>query len=442
MSLNADIVQNSIEQFHQFEKTINGASKTALHKRRKGAIELLEQLGLPDKKTENYKYTPITNRLKRAFSLEFNRPESHLNSINIDEEVFIPSLEANNIVLVNGRFSESLSNYSKETQQIDILDFEQACVQHAQLIDQHFGQYANTGNDAFTALNTAFAQDGCFILIKENTKIEKPIVIHHVSTDGDNAIQPRILVICEKNAQATIIEDFVSLDTTATFTNSVTEVVIYKDVVLNYYKLQLRNKGEYHVGNTHIHQAQSSTVNATTVTVAGTMTRNNLNIVIDDEHCEANMYGLYIASDDQHIDNQTMVDHKKANAYSNELYKGVMNDTSTGVFNGKIFVRQDAQKTNAFQSNKNILLSDNATINTKPQLEIWADDVKCSHGATTGQLDYEQMFYLRSRGIGKDEARALLLYAFSTDILDNIKIEALNNYIDASIKTALKSQQS
>ena len=199
---------------------------------------------------------------------------------------------------------------------------------------------------------------------------------------------------------------------------------------VNYYKLQNQNNKSYHIDNTFISQSRDSVVQTYTFTLEGKIIRNNLNYILQEENCEAHMFGLYVAREEGHIDNHTSVDHKVANCYSNEIYKGILDDNSKGVFNGKIFVRQDAQKTNAFQTNKNILLTDTASINTKPQLEIWADDVSCSHGCTTGQLDEEQLFYLRSRGISKSSAKAMLLHAFVNDVLDKINIPFLHDFIN------------
>jgi Fe-S cluster assembly protein SufD len=205
---------------------------------------------------------------------------------------------------------------------------------------------------------------------------------------------------------------------------------LVSNAFFNYYKLQNQNNTSFHIDNTFIAQRRDSKVQAFTISLEGKMVRNNLNFQLEEENTEAHMFGLYVAHGDTHIDNHTVVDHKVANCYSNEIYKGILDDNSKGVFNGKIFVQPDAQKTNAFQSNKNILLSDTATINTKPQLEIWADDVSCSHGCTTGQLDEEQLFYLRSRGIGKSKATAMLLHAFVNDVLDKIELDFLHDFVN------------
>lgn len=436
MTTKSDFVESSVAQFDAFEKSLNGSSRTSFHQRRKEALANFEALGMPTRKTENYKYTPITNRLNRTFDLVFEEKPGTIDAATLND-VKIDGLDAYEVVMINGQYDAALSNI--ENAPVEILDLATAYERHGTLIDEHFAQYANDKEDAFTALNTAFARDGVFIHLTANTHLEKPVVIYTINTESADqaAVQPRHLVLADKNTQATIIEDFIQLGNQPGFTNSVIELIVDRDAVINYYKLQLRCDQAYHVGNTHVFQKASSTVSCFTMTLSGQLVRNNLNIILDDEHCEANMNGLYLLKGDQHVDNQTMVDHRKPNSYSNELYKGIAGDQSTGVFNGKIYVRQDAQKTNAFQSNNNIVLTDEANINTKPQLEIWADDVKCSHGATTGQLDSEQVFYLRSRGIGEEEAKSMLLYAFAYEVIEDIKNEALKAYIDQYIKAQL-----
>jgi Fe-S cluster assembly protein SufD len=268
--------------------------------------------------------------------------------------------------------------------------------------------------------------------VQKNKTIEKPILIHYTSSAHpvSSSIQSRNLVIVEQGAKANIVESFSSESEIEMFRNHVSEVVVGANAFVNYYKLQNQNKATYLIDNTYISQYRDSKVQAFTVSLEGKIIRNNLNFLLEDENSEAHMFGLYVAHEDTHIDNHTSVDHKFPNCFSNEIYKGILDDHSKGVFNGKIFVQQDAQKTNAFQSNKNILLSDTATINTKPQLEIWADDVSCSHGCTTGQLDEEQLFYLRSRGISESKAKAMLLHAFVNDVIDEIEVSFLHDFIN------------
>lgn len=283
--------------------------------------------------------------------------------------------------------------------------------------------------------------NGAFIEVADKVVVDKPIVLYFVgdSSAAKLSYQIRNLVVAGKFAEATVIEKFDTIGDNESFTNVVNEFSVDRNANVRYFKIENDSDQAYHVSNTHASQEGSSTFTANTIALNGAMVRNNLNIRLDGEGCESHMNGLYVLKGKTHVDNHTVVDHVKPNSYSNELYKGIMDDKSRGVFNGKIFVRQDAQKTNAFQSNKNVLLSDNATINTKPQLEIWADDVKCSHGCTTGQLDQDALFYLQARGIQKDKARAILLKAFASDVLENIDNEAIKDYLEAIITERLEA---
>jgi len=288
-------------------------------------------------------------------------------------------------------------------------------------------------------MNSAFWQDGVFVKVPANTKVEKPVFILHINDaeKSQSVCHTRLLVVVEDGGSLTLIERSASIGANNIFHTFAEEIVINKNASLDYIKIQ-NDEGKLHqVANTLIHQSEKSHLNTFTLTLNGSLIRNNFNIAIDGENCESHFYGLYLLNGNTIADNHTVVDHIKPNSFSNEMYKGVMDGNSKGVFNGKIFVRPNAQKTNAFQSNRNILLTDTATINTKPQLEIWADDVKCSHGCTSGQLDEEALFYLRSRGIPMKEAKAMLLYAFAAETLEPIKNTELKNYLDGLISQRL-----
>ncbi len=439
---NINLQRYFLDRFKTLESGLNGLAKTPFHQVRKKAIQSLEEIGFPEKNTETYKYTPITRAINKGINLSGSPVTTSLSADKINDFNF-DGIDAYHIVFLNGKFSTEHSTIDELVKGLQISDFKTAYASDPSIIEAHFGKYADFKTDAFTALNTAFSEDGLFVKVAKNVIVDKPIIINFIATatNSTEAIQPRNLIIAEENSQVSIVENYVSIGESNTLTNAVSELVIDAHAIVDFYKLEVEGKNAYHVGNTQAYQRDNSTFNTTTISLEGSMIRNNLNVVLDGEHCETNMNGLYLLDGDQHIDNQTMVDHKKPNSYSNELYKGVLAGKATGVFNGKIFVRQDAQKTNAFQSNKNILLSDEATINTKPQLEIWADDVKCSHGATTGQLDPEQLFYLRSRGIKEQDAKSLLLYAFAVDALESIKIDAIKQYVDKNIARRLNQDK-
>ena len=281
-------------------------------------------------------------------------------------------------------------------------------------------------------MNTAFANDGAFIYIPDNVTVIDPIHIISINGNAEENIlsQPRNLIITGKNSKVTIIETYNSITDKAHFTNVVTEVIAGENSNIEMYKIQDENLNSFQVSLTQVEQKKNSVFTVYTVTTGGAIVRNDVNSVLDDEGCETHLYGLYLTDGSQHVDNHTLMDHAKPHCLSNELYKGVLNGKSRAVFNGKVFVRPDAQKTNAYQSNKNILLSPDATVDTKPQLEIYADDVKCSHGATVGQLDEESLFYLRSRGISKDMARSILIRAFANDIFDEMKNNELHEHLN------------
>ena len=298
--------------------------------------------------------------------------------------------------------------------------------------------------ESFIALNTAFTFDGAFIHIPAHTVVEKPIHLLHVSDARNEATvsYPRNLIVAENNSRVKVIESFHTVQSANhNFINSVTEVVVKENSIVELNKIQNEAAEAFHINHTEASQEKNSTFKINTITLGGGIVRNNLHIVLNGEYCNSQLNGLYLLNGSQLVDNHTLVDHAKPNCYSNELYKGIIDGKAQGVFNGKIFVRKDAQKTNAYQSNKNILLSDDASMNAKPQLEIFADDVKCSHGATTGQLDEDALFYLRSRGIGEENAKALLNVAFAADVIKNISIEALKNNLSVLISTKLKRSE-
>jgi len=293
------------------------------------------------------------------------------------------------------------------------------------------------------ALNTAFLANGLFVLIKRNKQVTKPVYVYHLTdTNADNVfVQPRSLFVIEENAQLQLVELYNNNGLHESFTNEVIEIAVHENARLEYYKVQDENENCHHVGTTHVRQVGKCFTHCVTVTLNGGTIRNNINMVLEASSNEGHLYGLYMVDGKTHVDNHSIVDNVMPNCFSNELYKGIMDGNSTGVFNGKIFVRQDAQKTNAYQSNKNILMSDTSSVNTKPQLEIFADDVKCSHGCTIGQLDEDALFYLRARGIGEKKAKALLLHAFAADILEQIKPEVLRTYLEQKIDDRLNIEK-
>lgn len=410
---------------------------TAAVDSRISALQQFKKLGLPGNKHEEYRFTPILRHLEKNFSWNTKNAESSLSSI---ADYLIPELEVNVIVLVNGRFNALLSKIVSLDSEIIISTLSEAVAAEHPAIQKHFNKYLNSETDAFAAMNSALWQEGVFIYVPQNTVVSKPVFVLQINdaTQGQVITQTRILAVVEKGSSVSVIEKSDSIGTNFTFHNFAEEWIVKDEAHLEYCKIQNDAGKICQVSNSIIHQSSSSKLNTFTLTLNGQLIRNNLQILIDGEHCESHFYGLYLLNGNTLADNHTVVDHKKPNSFSNEMYKGVMDGNSKGIFNGKIYVRPHAQKTNAFQSNRNILISDTATVNTKPQLEIWADDVKCSHGCTSGQLDEEALFYLRSRGISETNAKAMLLYAFAAEVLEPIQNETLKAYLDHLIAERLQ----
>jgi len=437
MSLQDALISN----FEAFESRLNGHKELPVHKIRKNAIASFKEMGIPGPKSEEYKYTQLGKVLDKTF--DFTKAPAKPSVTNeVVDQYLIPELDSNKLVFVNGKFSKELSSVVSPEDQLMIKDLSVAFEENQDIIDQYFSKQAKIDKDSFVALNTAFSHNGSFIHVPKNTVVEKPIALYFINdaTQSQSFNNPRNLFLIEKSSEVTFLEDFNTQGDNESLTNIVTEIVVSENANVNYYKIQNNKDVAYHIGTTQVYQEQNSVFSAYTYTLNGAMIRNNLNITVDGEGCESNMYGLYLLNDKTHVDNHTEIDHVKPNCESNELYKGILDDKSHGVFNGKVYVRQEAQKTNAFQSNKNILLSDNAIMNSKPQLEIWADDVQCSHGCTTGQLDEEGMFYLRSRGLSEESARAMMLYAFAMDVLTTVKLEPLKNYLQELISERLQNE--
>lgn len=397
---------------------------------RKSSTDFLEKTGLPAIKEEEYKFTSITKKLENSISDFSFAKKAILNDENIQSHLF-EGFDGDLLVFNNGFFEKELSSISSNGYTLSLI---------SDAKPELLGKIANTEKDPFVALNNISFEDGVYLKVPKNQKIEKPILFLFLNQSNDGqVIHSRILIEVEDNAEVTFLEDSVSLDDKSYFSNMVTEIKVGQNAQVHYNRLQNESKNAITVNNTETDIHRDSVFTSVVLSLSGDMVRNNLSLNLLDSGCEGNMYGLYLLNGKTHVDNHTNVDHTKPHAQSNELYKGVLADSSRGVFNGKIFVRQDAQKTNAFQQNNNILLSEDATVNTKPQLEIWADDVKCSHGCTTGQLDEEALFYLRARGLGKEQARGMLLYAFTGEVMDHISDEAFQNHIVNIVQNRLGS---
>ena len=405
---------------------------------RQQAFQALETQKLPEAKHEEYKFTNLAKVLKKHFELGETTPAGRINLEDVTP-FFIPGLAADRVVLVNGEFRADLSDITVPTEQVSVTSLTEGATENSEVFTKVFGQLAKSEDDAYTALNTAFATDGVMITVARNVDVERPLAIYSF-VDARTQIArayPRVLVHAEAGSRVRMVTSVHTLGDYPALNASVNEVYVAANAEVNVVKIQNDSGDSYHYDHTQGYQERDSRFTNTTASLRGTMVRNNLGMVLDAEGIESNMYGVTLLRGKQHVDHHTTVDHRKPHCDSNELYKTILDEKSTGVFNGKIYVRQHAQKTNAFQANNNILLSDDATIHTKPQLEIWADDVKCSHGATIGQMDEEQLFYLRARGLGKNEARAMLLQAFANDALEHVVHESVREYLQSQIADRL-----
>jgi len=425
-------------KFGKFERSLNGEANSELHRIRKNAIEAFDKLDFPTLKNEDWKYTSVAPILEHNYESAKESDKSKAFSGNI-EDYLINGLDAIRLVFINGYFSKELSSSPELSGGVIAGSLAELIKTNKELLNSHFAKYVKLEN-GFIALNTAFAQDGAVIFIPDNYTLETPI--HILSLTGNHGMkilsQPRNLIIAGKSSRVRIIESYHSIGDENNFINTVTEISAGENSDIEFYRIQDENKQAYHINKTQVEQKNNSKFTSYTVTTGGALVRNDMNTLLNGEGCEAHFYGIYITDGTQHVDNHTMIDHAKPKCLSNELYKGVLHDKSRAVFNGKVFVRPDAQKTNAYQSNKNILLSREAQVDTKPQLEIYADDVRCTHGATVGQLDEESVFYLRSRGISRENAVSVLIRAFANDIFEEIRTEQLKEHLNNLIFRKLK----
>ena len=412
----------------------------SLGKAREEAIAEFSKAGFPHTKLEDWRNTDLSTTLDRDYATLFKPGHGDLSI----DEIFkcnIHDLETDQFSLLNGWFIDTKKPLHVQENGVIAGSLSAAMEAYPEIFEAHYGKYADRNADAFQALNLAFAQDGFFIYIPDNVVVEKPMqMVSIINWDKELFIQTRNLVIMGKNSKMTMVHCDDSTNQEAMFKNSVTEVFIDEGANLEHYKLQNLNNQSSLINSIWFRQMKDSHLKSNAITLNGGLIRNYTHTVLDGEGAAADIYGVYLMDKTQHVDNQVFVDHAKPNCYSNELFKGILDEEASAAFNGHILVRKDAQQTNAFQNNKTILMSDKAKANAKPFLEIYADDVKCSHGATVGQLDPEAMFYLRQRGICEANARLLLLYAFAGEIVDKVSIEALKVRVDDMIRKRLKGE--
>lgn len=423
-----------LSSYVEFENRTD--TNTEIHDIRSKALQNFENLGFPTKKLEAWKYTSLNSVLKQDYSIFPNQN----NAIEFSDvkDYFIHEIDTYKIVFIDGKYSSFLSETTHDKYDVCLMSSALVKPKYKEVIAKHFNKIAKPDN--LTSLNTAFAIEGAYINIPKNVEVKKPIQIIHFSTGKEEAtmLQPRNLVVVGENARVEIIERHQSLTSNAVLTNSVTEIFADKHANLDYYKIQNDNLTASLVDNTYIEQQANSEVSVHTFSFGGNITRNNLNFYQKGERINSIQKGITIIEGKQHIDHHTLVHHIEPNCESHQDYKGIYAERSTGVFNGKVIVEKEAQKTNAYQQNNNVLVSDKATINAKPQLEIFADDVRCSHGCTIGQLDEEALFYMQQRGIAEKQGKGLLMFAFANTVLESVKIPEVKQRITKLIAQKLK----
>ncbi|MFY0628918.1 MAG: Fe-S cluster assembly protein SufD [Flavobacteriaceae bacterium] len=428
-----ELKEKLVSSYVAFEDGVNINSD--VHEIRSKAFQNFEKLGFPSKKLEAWKYTSLNSVLKEDYSIF----PDHENTIELADvkKYFIHDIDSYKVVFIDGKYSSFLSETTHDTVDVCLMSSALTKSKYKPVIENYFNKAAKQDN--LTSLNTAFAKEGAYIRIPKNTEVEKPIQIINFTTGSEAAtmVQPRNLIVVEQNAHVQIIERHQSLTENPVLTNVVTEIFSDRHATVDYYKIQNDHANASLVDNTYIEQQSESVVSVHTFSFGGNITRNNLNFFQKGEHIDSILKGITIIEGKQHVDHHTLVHHIEPNCESHQDYKGIFDERSTGVFNGKVIVEKEAQKTNAYQQNNNVLVSNRSTINAKPQLEIFADDVKCSHGCTIGQLDDQALFYMQQRGIPKKEARGLLMYAFANTVLESVKIPEVKERITKLIANKL-----
>lgn len=417
-----------IEGFAGFEKTAPGSDLGWLKSLRQDAIQKFQDLGFPTLKDEDWRFTNVAPIARGSFDILENGLDkvsaSDLAPFQFEDE------QVTELVFVNGHYSKELSKTTVLPNGVIVKSLAEAIETEQDILKDNLAKYADFKEEAFTALNTAFMTDGGFVYIPKGTIVESPIHLLYISTGGEtpSITNPRNLIIAEDNCEANVIEHYASLSDDVYLSNVVTEIVVGENSSIGHYLIELESKKAFNISTLRVQQARSSNIKSHSILIGGSLVRNNVHPVLAGEGCDSLINGLFMPTHRQHIDNYMKVEHASPHCDSRQLYNGLLDGRSRGVFHGRIIVHEDAQKTDAKQTNRNLLLSDNAQIDTKPQLEIYADDVKCTHGATIGQIDENALFYLRSRGISKEDSRDIIMNAFTNETLENMSVESVKSY--------------
>jgi len=429
-----DSREKFIELFRLYENSLNGQKSYAGHTIQKTAIQRLSNdINFPTRRNEDWKYTSVAELLQPHY-----RQPKLVDIAAKDIKPFLfEGLDVYLLVFVNGKYNKLLSSKDELLKKIIVQDISTGLQEDGltkATASEYLNKWASKANNSFMVLNTAFAQNGIYIYVPDGLVVDRPVHILNIAhtEEEPTVISPQKIITAGENSKLTVIETYHHLTNSQQtyFTNTVTQLVLKRNAIVDHYRIQDEGERAFFINNTEVEQMRDSTYSSYVVDLGGKLVRNNLSSILKDSGTSTNFYGIYVGINKQHIDNQTFIDHAYPNCNSNELYKGVLTDNAKGVFNGKIIVRPDAQKTNAFQKNHSLVLSKAASMNSKPQLEIFADDVKCSHGATIGQLNEDALYYMRSRGLSKKESISVLKQAFLTEITELIKIESVREKVE------------
>jgi Fe-S cluster assembly protein SufD len=434
-----------IELFQQYENSLNGQKEHAGHAIQRAAIQRFSNdLNFPNRRNEEWKYTNVTELLQTLYK----QPKLVEIAAEDIKPFLFEKLDAYLLVFVNGQYNKVLSSKDELSKEIIVQDISSGLQEDGQTKEtasKYLSKWSSEAMNSFMVLNTAFAQNGIYIDVPDGLVVDRPVHILNIAytEDESTVISPQKIIVAGENSKLTVIETYHHLTNSQQtyFTNTVTQLVLKRNAIVDHYRIQDEDENAFFINNTEIEQLRDSTYSSYVVDLGGKLVRNNLNSILKDSGTTTNFYGLSVGVNKQHIDNQTFIDHAYPNCDSNELYKGILMDEAKGVFNGKIMVRKDAQKTNAFQQNHSLVLSKTAKMNSKPQLEIYADDVKCSHGATIGKLNKEALYYMRSRGLSENEAVSILKQAFLTEITELIKIDAVREKVEQMLVDKFKQMQ-
>jgi Fe-S cluster assembly protein SufD len=416
--------------FEEFRKEAPGNGIPWMESLREEGLRKFTELGFPTPENEDWRFTNVAPIARTTFTIEKNGHKQVAPEL-LNRFIF-PKLKTIRLVFIDGTYSPGLSDLSDMPEGVKVQSLASALDSEEELVKKYLSKYADFSEEAFTALNTAFMQDGGFVYIPHGTRLKEPVHLLYITGKSDRATitNPRNLIVVEDNCEAEVVEHYVSLDEGVYFSNVVTELVVGENSSVGHYMIECESMKAFNVSTLRVEQGRSSNIRSHSVLLGGALVRNNVHPVIAGEGCDSLINGLFMSTGRQHMDNYMKVEHASPHCDSRQFYNGVLDGRSRGVFHGRIIVHKDAQKTDAKQTNRNLLLSDNAQIDTKPQLEIYADDVKCTHGATIGQMDENAIFYLRSRGIDEDTAREILLGAFTSGTLESIQVEEIRNYCE------------